>query len=126
MMRYCKRCVMPDTKPDLHLDEEGVCNACRSFERRTEVDWQARRVELDEILARYRSKDKKRWDCIVPVSGGKDSGVFVSYTVKHGDTLTKIAHHYKTTVSSICRHNSIIKDRNFIVSGWVLKVPDNR
>lgn len=60
------------------------------------------------------------------VSGGKDSGKFVSYTVKHGDTLTKIAHHYKTSVSSICRHNSIIKDRNFIVSGWVLTIPDNR
>ena len=72
-MRYCKRCVMPDTKPDLQLDEEGVCNACRSYERRTEVNWEARREEFDAILARYRSKNKKRWDCIVPVSGGKDS-----------------------------------------------------
>jgi N-acetyl sugar amidotransferase len=73
MLRYCKRCVMPDTKPDLLLDAEGVCNACRSYERRTEVDWDSRRQELTRLLDRYRSKDGQRWDCIVPVSGGKDS-----------------------------------------------------
>ena len=38
-IRYCTRCVMPETKPDLFIDEEGVCSACRSFERRGEVDW---------------------------------------------------------------------------------------
>lgn len=72
-MQYCKRCVMPDTKPDLHFDEEGVCNACRNFEKRKEVDWSARRKELEIILDKYRSKDGSNWDCIIPVSGGKDS-----------------------------------------------------
>ncbi len=71
-MTYCTRCVMPSTKPDLHLDEEGVCNACRAYENRREVDWNKRRSELLEILDRYR-QDGKNWDCIVPVSGGKDS-----------------------------------------------------
>ena len=46
MLSYCARCVMPSTKPDLHLDEEGVCNACRAYERRQEVDWDKRRAEL--------------------------------------------------------------------------------
>lgn len=73
MLTYCKRCVMPDSKPDLFLDEEGVCNACRSYERRKEVDWTLRHAELEELLNRYRSKDGSNWDCIVPVSGGKDS-----------------------------------------------------
>lgn len=72
-MKYCKRCVMPDTKPDLFLDEEGVCNACRSYEKRKEVDWDSRKKELDIILDKYRSKDGSNWDCIIPVSGGKDS-----------------------------------------------------
>ena len=72
MLRYCTRCVMPDTKPDLRLDEEGVCSACRAYERRAEVDWAQRRRDLDEILARFRTNGK-HWDCIVPVSGGKDS-----------------------------------------------------
>ena len=73
MLIYCKRCVMPHTKPDLHIDDEGICNACRSFEARREVDWDKRRKELFEVVDRYRSKDGRNWDCVVPVSGGKDS-----------------------------------------------------
>ena len=72
-MNYCKRCVMPDTKPDLKLDDEGICSACRSYENRKAVDWESRERELMEILARYRSQNQSGWDCIVPVSGGKDS-----------------------------------------------------
>ncbi|HPV44395.1 MAG TPA: N-acetyl sugar amidotransferase [Methylotenera sp.] len=72
MLKYCVRCVMPHTKPDLHIDEAGVCNACRSMEKRKEVDWDQRKKELIDILARHR-KDGSNWDCIVPVSGGKDS-----------------------------------------------------
>jgi N-acetyl sugar amidotransferase len=64
---------MPETKPDLSFDAEGVCSACRAYENRKAVDWDKRRKELDEILDRYRSKNGERWDCIVPVSGGKDS-----------------------------------------------------
>ena len=73
MLTYCKLCVMPDTKPDLHLDEQGVCNACRSYENRTEVDWDARHTELLQLLEKYRRREGGNWDCIVPVSGGKDS-----------------------------------------------------
>ncbi len=64
---------MPDTKPDLLLDEEGVCSACRNYENRKEVDWDARKAELEGLLERYRPKDGSNYDCIVPVSGGKDS-----------------------------------------------------
>ena len=73
MLTYCKRCVMPDTKPDLYIDEEGICNACRSFEKRKQIDWSARKAELNDVLNRYRSREGSNWDCIVPVSGGKDS-----------------------------------------------------
>ncbi|MDX2085000.1 MAG: N-acetyl sugar amidotransferase [Candidatus Melainabacteria bacterium] len=70
---YCTRCVMPNTKPDLHFDEQGVCNACRNYEQRKAVDWDSRRQELEQILDRYRCKNGSQWDCIIPVSGGKDS-----------------------------------------------------
>ena len=72
MIRYCRRCVMPETKPDLQIDAEGVCSACRYFDRRKEIDFAARKVELQKILDKYRSKGDG-YDCIVPVSGGKDS-----------------------------------------------------
>lgn len=73
MLRYCIRCVMPDTKPDLYLDEQGVCSACHSYERRAEINWDARKRELLQLLEKYRRQDGDNWDCIVPVSGGKDS-----------------------------------------------------
>jgi len=73
MIRYCKRCIMPETKPDLYIDEEGVCAACRSFEQRMEVDWADRKQKLLAILDRYKSVNGGNYDCIIPVSGGKDS-----------------------------------------------------
>ena len=63
---------MPHTRPDLHIDEQGVCNACRTYEHRREVDWDQRRTELLSVLESYR-RHGANWDCIVPVSGGKDS-----------------------------------------------------
>lgn len=73
MIRYCTRCLYPETKPDLWFDERGVCSACLSFEKRREIDWVARRRDFLEIVARYRSESGTKHDCIVPVSGGKDS-----------------------------------------------------
>lgn len=70
---YCVRCLMPETKPDLFIDREGVCSACRYYENRGRIDWAQRRVELKRILDTYRSGDGSRNDCVVPVSGGKDS-----------------------------------------------------
>lgn len=64
---------MPDTKPDLHLDNDGICNACRSYENRKIVDWESRYKELLKIVDKYRNRSGTNWDCIIPVSGGKDS-----------------------------------------------------
>jgi len=64
---------MPNTRPDLQLDTEGICNACRSYERRKVINWDERKKELLQILEKYRQSDDSNWDCIVPVSGGKDS-----------------------------------------------------
>src|SRR3954468_14821143 len=73
MLKYCVRCVMPHTKPDLLIDDDGVCSACRAYERRKEVDWHDRKEQFVGLLNRYRSKNGSGWDCIIPVSGGKDS-----------------------------------------------------
>jgi N-acetyl sugar amidotransferase len=73
MLKYCKQCVMPDTKPDLFIDSEGVCNACRSYDQRKVIDWESRKIGLLKILEKYRHQNGENWDCVVPVSGGKDS-----------------------------------------------------
>jgi N-acetyl sugar amidotransferase len=63
----------PETKPDLWFDEAGKCSACINFENRTEIDWAARQKEFSDITERYKSIDGSNYDCIIPVSGGKDS-----------------------------------------------------
>jgi len=76
-VRYCKRCLFPDTKPDLYFDDAGVCDACKSAERKhgveDAIDWEARGKSFDELLVDAREKANGWYDCIVPVSGGKDS-----------------------------------------------------
>ena len=72
MIRYCKECVLPDTKPDLLFDSNGVCAACNSYKNRSDIDWDQRKEQFVSILNKYSGRNKK-WDCIVPVSGGKDS-----------------------------------------------------
>jgi N-acetyl sugar amidotransferase len=63
---------MPNTKPDLFFDDAGVCAACNAFLQRDVIDWKTRRTQLEDLLAGHRSSDGK-WDCVIPVSGGKDS-----------------------------------------------------
>ena len=63
---------MPSTRPDLALDSDGVCSACRAYEARATIDWDRRHAELLQVVERYR-RHGSHWDCIIPVSGGKDS-----------------------------------------------------
>lgn len=72
-MRYCKKCVMPDTRPGITFNEEGICSACQSFEHRKVVDWEKRYSELEQLCAKYRGMNGDDYDCAIAVSGGKDS-----------------------------------------------------
>ena len=55
-MRYCKKCVMPDTRPGITFNEEGICSACQSYEHRKSIDWDARFYEVakEEFLRQSR------------------------------------------------------------------------
>ena len=71
-MKFCSECVLPDTRPNLVLNELGICNACVNYKNRVEVNWAHRRNKLLDLVKHTKSKNSK-YDCIVPVSGGKDS-----------------------------------------------------
>ena len=78
-MKYCSRCCYPEnTRPTMMFDENGVCSGCIAFENRQtqDVDWEVKKQELQELLDEYKQKARKNnspYDCIIPVSGGKDS-----------------------------------------------------
>ena len=70
-MKYCKRCLYPSTKPHLWF-KDGVCSACINFEDRSlNYDWDSGPKVFSEIIR--SNKRNPYYDCIVPVSGGKDS-----------------------------------------------------
>ena len=58
MLTFCKRCVMPHTKPDLKIDAEGICSACRSFEQRREVDWASANPAAESLFAAGEQLEK--------------------------------------------------------------------
>ncbi len=82
-MRYCAKCVLPDTRPGLTIGPDGVCSACRGHEYKATIDWAKRKKELSAIIRKARSR-AGGYDCIVPVSGGKDSTWQVVKCLEYG------------------------------------------
>ena len=89
-MKFCKKCLYPSTKPQLQFDGRGICSACNNYKLKDEVDWGKKKVDLLHILDKYKSKDGSKYDCIIPVSGGKDS-TFQTYTIKETFGLNPLA-----------------------------------
>lgn len=72
-MKFCTKCIMPDTRPGITFDARGECIACQNNEKKKTMDWNSRYEELKELCDRYRRKEPGQYDCIIAVSGGKDS-----------------------------------------------------
>ena len=112
-VKFCKRCVISNQRPNstieylhnkeskkqtIHLDEQGVCDACRFAEAKaTTINWENREEELVELCNKYRKNDGS-YDCLVPGSGGKDS-FYAAHILKykygmHPLTVTWSPHMY--------------------------------
>lgn len=72
-MKYCKRCLQPDTRPNAVFTEAGICPACNYFSELQHVDWQERYEILEDLLLKFPRRKGQFFDCIIGVSGGKDS-----------------------------------------------------
>ena len=72
-MKYCKSCLQPDTRPNTIFAENGICPACNYFALLQQVDWQERFEILQDLLASTPRRKGQLHDCIIGVSGGKDS-----------------------------------------------------
>lgn len=110
---FCKRCVMSNQRPNsrsefkhdknsktvaIHIDEEGICDACRYHDKKARtIDWSKRCEELERLCDQYRRNDGN-YDCVIPGSGGKDS-IMAAHIVKnefgmHPLTVTWAPHLY--------------------------------
>lgn len=81
-MKYCKRCLYSEIHPlNITFDKDGVCSGCRVHEEKFTLDWKAREQDLIKILDNYKSTSGGNYDCIIPVSGGRDS-YYIVHMVK--------------------------------------------
>ena len=80
-LKWCQNCLSMSTRPRINFDKRGFCNACRWMEKKKKLDWSKRIEILNKILDQNRKSDGN-YDCIVPVSGGKD-GSYVAYNLKN-------------------------------------------
>jgi N-acetyl sugar amidotransferase len=78
---WCKGCLNMSTRPRIEFNETGFCNACQWSEEKKEFDFESRKDELTKVLEANRRSLSQPFDCIVPVSGGKD-GSYVAHTLK--------------------------------------------
>lgn len=75
-MRYCKKCLQPDTRPGILFSEGGICYACLYEKEKKKINWNQRFEEIKQIASDAKGEAKKRgnlYDCVIGVSGGKDS-----------------------------------------------------
>ena len=86
---WCTTCVAMSTRPRITFDAEGKCNACQWADRKKTLDWAPRQHQLEALLDGARKSDGG-FDCVVPVSGGKD-GSYVAYQLKHKYGMNPLA-----------------------------------
>ncbi|MBU0881694.1 MAG: hypothetical protein KKE81_05800 [Candidatus Omnitrophica bacterium] len=99
-LRRCTKCVLPHTYPFITFDEDGVCNYCRKYKKQEFLGKEA----LEEVLARYRSKNGEP-DCIVGFSGGRDSS-YGLHVLKTEFNMHPIAYTYDwAMVTDLARRN---------------------
>lgn len=72
-MKYCKKCLQPDTRPNTVFTDDGICPACNYFGELQKVDWEERTEILCDLIVNAPKSKKSQFDCIIGVSGGKDS-----------------------------------------------------
>ena len=82
-MQVCTRCLYASDHPlNLIFDNQGVCSGCRVHEEKNVLDWNDRSSKLASILENYRNQSGKNYDCIIPVSGARDS-YFIVHAIKN-------------------------------------------
>jgi hypothetical protein len=109
----CKICLTPNTRPRVKFGEDGICNACHYKDEKNKINWDDRKVELEEICNKFRSKTSD-YDCIVPWSGGKDSSS-IAYKLKFDHGMNPLL----VTFSPLLPSNVGIQNRkNFLNLGF--------
>ena len=103
-MKYCKKCLQPNTRPGIYFNKDDVCGACLYEEEKKQIDWDKRKKELTEIC-NWAKSQKKIYDCVVGVSGGKDSTFQAVYAKEKLGLNVLLVNYEPNNITEIGRHN---------------------
>lgn len=107
-MKYCKKCLQPDTRPGIKFDENQVCYACKYEDKKNKnIDWVKREAELKEIAswAKKEAKERNTYDAVIGVSGGKDSTFQAIYAKEKLGLNVLLVNSTPDCITEIGRHN---------------------
>lgn len=104
-MKYCKKCLQTDTRPDVKFNDEGICHACLYEERKSEINWNARESELKDIANWAKLKAKGKYHCVIGVSGGKDSTFQAIYAKEKLGLNVLLVNSAPDNITEVGRHN---------------------
>ena len=110
MIFWCKNCLNASTRPRITFDKNGFCNACQWAEEKKKINWKKRQALLKKIF----SKKNNNYDCIVPVSGGKD-GSYISYMLKKKFKINPLCVTVRPPLELDLGNDNL---KNFINSGY--------
>jgi N-acetyl sugar amidotransferase len=118
MLFRCRRCLYPNTKPDLHFNTEGICSACQAYDNRPKVDWAERKQQFLDFVSDHRGKTH---DVIVACSGGKDSTAQIVKCLELGlkplavtattDHLSDLGRRNLDNISRLCDHVEVTPNK---------------
>ena len=104
-LKYCNRCCLPETWEGIEFDNYNICKICRLSEDKMNINWSLRQKKLKKILNEFKSKSKSNYDCLLPISGGKDS-TFQSYVLTKKYRLNPLCvTHGQNWMTKIGRYN---------------------
>ena len=109
----CKNCLNASTRPRISFNNEGVCNACLWSFKKNKINWNNRLKEFNNLIKKLKTNNKY-YDCIIPVSGGKD-GSYVSYNIKNKLGLNPLTVTVRPSLETELGNKNLY---NFITKGY--------
>jgi tRNA(Ile)-lysidine synthase TilS/MesJ len=80
-MKRCAKCILPDNYPGVTFNEEGVCNHCVTYKERKYLGGEALKEKIESSLKTKKARNEN-YDCVLALSGGRDSSYLLYYLVK--------------------------------------------
>lgn len=123
-MKTCRACLYHEFHPlGITFNESGICSGCLIHEEKDEIDWDDRLERLKKIISPYKSKTRGIHDCIVPVTGGRDS-FFIVHIVKNILGLNPLLVNYNTHYSSASGVRNLSKLLTLFGADIIKSTPD--